>query len=287
VYNVLIDARFVQVIETSDVAVLGVTSVDDELFVLLNRDDNQVAVYNINDYKPQRHLHLPGFKPCYYMYSDMTSCVRNKCLYISDPINSSIQRFELTVKVNTIMKRIATKHISKWSVPGSPRGLSITPSYNLLVACCSPTSKLVELSADSGQCVREITLQADIKNLCHAVQLTTGQFVVCHGGENDPLHRVCLVDDDGKVTRSYGGQRGRGVGQLYWPSHLAVDEDSQFIFVDEQSSFSHKVVLLSPKLKFVRYFSEGLSRPQRLYFHHSTRRLYVGQLFSGVTAIQL
>jgi len=45
-------------------AVRGVTSVDDELFVLLHQDDNQVAVYSINDYQLLRHLNVPGFKGC-------------------------------------------------------------------------------------------------------------------------------------------------------------------------------------------------------------------------------
>jgi len=93
-----------------------------------------------------------------------------------------------------------------------------------------------------------------------------------------------MVDDDGRVTRSYGGECGSGVGQLNNPCHLAVDEDSQFIFVAEWHS--HRVVLLSPTLEFVREFSEGVSFPTRLYFHQTTRRLFVGlaaavlQLFS-------
>ena len=77
----------------------------------------------------------------------------------------------------------------------------------------------------------------------HSVQLTTEQFVVSHTGG---LHRVCVVGDDGKVTRSYGGQRGSDVGQLNGPCHLAVDKDSQFIFVADHSNA--KVVLLSPTL---------------------------------------
>jgi len=172
--------------------------------------------------------------------------------------------------------------MSKWSVPGSPCGLSVTPSANLLVACHLP-DRLVELSADSGQCVREIALKSDIECPLHAVQLTTGQYVVCHGGIHP--HRVCIVDDDGRVTRSYGGQSGAGVGQLNWPCHLAVDEDSQFVFVAD--SFNDRVVVFSPTLEFVRYISEGLSVPRRLYLHQATRRLYVGQLNHGVAVIQL
>ena len=194
---------------------------------------------------------------------------------MSDNGNSCIHRYDLR-----------SSDIIQWQVPGSPAGLSVTPSCNLLVTCREP-SKLVELSADSGQCVREITLQSDITNPCHSVQLTTGQYVVCHGFWDDNRQRVCLVGDDGEVTRSYGNQRGSDVGQLNCPRHLAVDKGSQSIFVADWGN--HRVVLLSPTLEFERYVCEkpSLSSPRRLYLHQTTRRLFVGQLFVGVTVIQL
>ena len=247
------------------------TSVDDELFVLLNRDNNQVAVYSINDYQLLRHLNLPTLTPC--ITNDMASCVRHKCLYMSEFTNCCIHRYHL-----------ARCAISKWSVRGKPCGLSVTPSCNLLVTCWCRPNKLVELSTDSGQCVREIALQSDIVNPRHGVQLTTSQFVVCHGGWVNSLHRVCLVGDDGKVTRSYGGQRGSDVGQLYNPYHLAVDKDSQFILVADRDN--RRVVLLSPTLEFVRYVSDRLSLPHQLYLHQATRRLFVGRWGGDVIVIQ-
>ena len=97
------------------------------------------------------------------------------------------------------------------------------------------------------------------------VQLTTGQYVVTF------RDRVCIVDNDGRVTRSYCGQCGSGVGQLTCvPRHLAVDEDSQFIFVAD--FFNDRVVVLSPTLEFVLYINERLSRPRRLHFHHARAR---------------
>ena len=72
-------ARVIKTISTDECA-LGVTSVDDELFVLLDRDNNQVAVYSMNDYQLLRHFNVPGFEPC--LFHDMTSCVRHKCLFI-------------------------------------------------------------------------------------------------------------------------------------------------------------------------------------------------------------
>ena len=201
---------------------------------------------------------------------------------MSDPGNSCIHRYVL-----------ASSAISKWPVQGKPLALSVTPSCNLLVTCQDGrgrnTCKLVELSADSGQSVREIALQSAIASPWHSSQLTTGQYLVCHGGGSSDLHRVCVVGDDGKVTCSYGGQCGADVGQLNNPCHLAVDmavdKDSQFIFVADNNN--NRVVLLSPTLEFVRYVIGLSSCPLRLYFHQATRRLFVGQWDGVVTVIHL
>ena len=274
---------------STDYWVRGVTSVGDELFVLLQRDANQVAVYSINDYQFQHHIQLRELKHCYFM----TSCVQHKCLYMSDEDNKYIHRYDLSSgpsKVITPVKRFTDKRISKWSVPGKPRGLSVTPSsYNLLVACWEDdkSCKLVELRAERGQVEREITLQSDITDLHHAVKLKISQYVVCHGDINT-LHRVCMVDAAGIVTRNYGWELGSGVGQLNNPRHLAVDEDSQFIFVAD--CLNHRVVLLSPMLEFVREFSEGVKDPRRLYFHNTTnttQRLFVGNSYGDVAVIEL
>jgi len=117
----------------------------------------------------------------------------------------------------------------------------------------------------------------------HGVQLTTGQYVVCHGLNSSDLHRVCVVGDDGIVARSYGGQKGSDVGQLNCPRHLAVDKDSQFIFVADGSNDS--VVLLNPTLEFVRHIGgKQLSDPRRLHFGNK-HRLFVAQQ-RDVTVVQ-
>ena len=243
------------------VAVKGVTSVGDELFLLLKATPvsgflncvlfptiNRLAVYSVIGYQPLRHVNFSRD----IEFNDMTSCVRHKCLYMSDDYRC-IHRYHL-----------ASKTISKWPVPCKPVSLSVTSSCNLLVTCRGP-NKLVELSADSGQCVREIALQSDIVDPWYAVQLTAGRYVVCHGVIQvytrslfrtyirHELNRVSVVGDDGKVTRSYDGCCQCKVGQLNWPCHLAVDEDSLFIFVADELNL--RVVLLSPTLKFVRSVS--------------------------------
>ena len=129
--------------DDNDDDILGVTSVHDELFVLRERNDNQVAVYSINDYQLVRHLNVPEFEAD--SDSDMTSCVRHKCLYMSDPDNGCIHRYELRPTLTAEIKRFvgASSAISKWSVLGRPVGLSVTRSCNLLVTC-HYANKLVE-----------------------------------------------------------------------------------------------------------------------------------------------
>jgi len=247
------------------------TSVNDELFVLLHRDHNQVAVYSINDHHILRYLNLHELKP--HEHSDLTSCVRHKCLYMSDCDIRYVHRYDLTSNAKrSAIWWLAGSNTSttKWPVPGKPCSLSVTPSCNLLVTCRRP-NKLVELSADSGQCVREIALHSDVDGPWQGVQLTTGQYVICHG---DSLQRVCIVDDNGRVTRSYGSHFGPSNSRQFWPSYVAVDQNSQFIFVADQGN--DRVVLLSPMLEFVRCISEELSDPNRLYLHHATRGLFVG-----------
>lgn len=235
-----------------------------------------MAVYSLKDhYRLQRHLSIAGFET--QINSDMTSCAHNKCLYVSHPDNMRVHRYDPS---NTLL--------CQGKVPGKPCGLSVTPtSCNILVTCQGPPNKLVELGSETGHYLREITLQADIEWPQHAVQLTTGQFVVCHGAEHDTsLYRVCVVDDAGRVARSYGGQRGHGIGQLNCPCHVAVDNDSQYIFVADHRN---RVVSLRPTLELVRCVggTPVSWSPLRLHFHHATRRLYVGHgiLFNGRVAV--
>ena len=139
-------------------------------------------------------------------------------------------------------------------------------------------------------CIRD---SSDIVRPQHSIKLNTGQFLVSYRGtdlyrgfRNVCIHRVSLVGDNGKVTRSYGYAGGSDVGEMNMPRHLAVDKDSHCVFVADRDNA--RVVLLSPTLEFVRYVIEGLTDARRLYFNQATRRLFVGQGDTRpVTVIQL
>jgi len=205
--------------------VLGLTSVDDELFVLLHQDVHQVAVYSTSDYKLLRYFNLPGFKQ--HQFNDIVSWVRHKCLFMSDFESECVHRCDLV-----------RRDTSKWDVR-RPRSLSVTPTGNLLVTSWGRyfwfwPDRLLELSAVSGECLRKITLRSGPAEYpAHGVQLPNGQFAVCFTSSG--LYQVRVIDAEGQLTHTYGGKL-YNPDSKHCPYHLAVDSDSQAIFVSADSS---------------------------------------------------
>jgi len=238
-----------------DKPILGLTTLNNELFVRY-QCHTDITVYDTESYSLQRHLRVPGLGSV----KDMTSCERNQCIYIADQVNEVVHRIE---NKNTI---------TQWSVIGEPSGLSVNSRCNLLVTCFNE-SKLKEFTTD-GKLIRVISLQSDVVHPSHSVELTTDRFIVCHGYGKDPMHRVCLVDSSGRVLQSYGGMKLPGFQlseKMSTPIRLAA---SGFLFVADCGN--HRVLMLSPRLRFLREAVSGLRGPMRIWLDERTSRLYIG-----------
>jgi len=249
-------------------AVIGLTCLGDELFILHERDDNQVEVYSAETYPALRQFTVHGLVK--HFFHDMISCAQLNCLYISDPDNSCIHKSKPSGEV-----------IAKWPLSAAPYGLSLTPSNNILVIC-PDSCKLLELCSESGKCIRQVQLQSDIRYLMHAIQLTAQYYFLSYT-DGDKLARVCVVDVDGQVSPSYGRHPGFDVTQLNGLYHMTTDQHN-FIFVGDIEK--HRVVLLSPSLELVRHI-DLQQEPIKLYLDRVTRRLYVGHQSGDVTIIQV
>jgi len=238
--------------------VRGVTTLDDELFLL--REQGQVEVYDVITYLLLRCLTVPNFG----VLDDMTSCKQYRCVYISDFGVKCIHRLD------------SQGAATQWPVNDIPHCISVNKAYQVLVVCRF-VRKIKEFSTH-GELLRELTLPHDVTHPWHAIQLTSGQFVVCHGFNVDADYRVCTIRADGHETvRAHGGQRGPGAGQYKLPVHLAVD-DNEFVFVADCEN--RRVTLLSPTLDFVRHVvSHNKLKwgPYRLLLDVPRRRLYVAE----------
>jgi len=235
----------------------GVTSLGEEIYLLRWKRVDAVEVYDVISYRLLRCLTVPNAGG----YSDMTSCANLLCLYISDPYVECIHRLDLH------------GNAERWPVSDKPARLSVNANHNLIVTC-RDFGKIKEFSP-RGELLRDVILPDDVTNPQHAIQLTSGQFIVCHGDSDDRVHRVCKISSDGRhVVQSHGGHRGSDTGQYDEPVHLAVD-DNEFVFVVD---CNRRVTLLSPTLEYVR---QVVSRDQlkcwpfRQCLDVQRRRLYV------------
>jgi len=234
-----------------------VTSLGEEIYLLRGKDIDQVEVYDVISYRLLRCLTVPNAGG----FSDMTSCEHFLSLYIADPFVECIHRLYLQGNATV------------WLVNDFPTGLSVNADHNLIVTC-NKVRKIKEFSP-RGDLLRDVTLPDDVINPGHAIQLTSGQFVVCHGDLDDPIHRVCKISLDGCIVQSHGGQPGSNVGQYKVPNHLAVD-DNEFVFVVDV--INRRVTLLSPTLDYIsQVVSRDLFRwwPHTLCLDVQGRRMYV------------
>jgi len=239
--------------------VRGVTSLDDYLYLLRgNKSSEQIEVYDIDLYRLVRSLTVSGLGD----RRDIVACGHNRCAYISDLTHDSVHRVALPDATMT-----------HWPVNDEPAGLSLTHRHGVLVSCCE-VRKIKEFSTD-GQLLHVLTLPQDVVSPRHTVQLSSGQFIVCHGNIAGPLHRVCLIGSDGSVIKSFGGPKGSDSQHVNTPVHMAVDRN-EFVFVVD--AYNDRVLLLSPQLTFVRHVMSRrrlLWWPLRVHLDSDRGRLYV------------
>jgi len=242
-------------------AVAGVTSLDNKIFLLRGKESDQVEVYDVITYCLQRCLTVPNAR----RFIDMTSCEHFHCLYIADPNGECVHRLDIG------LHGAATQ----WPVNHEPSCLSVNAAHNVVVTC--PAIRKIKEFSSHGDLLRELTLPDDLINPWHTIQSRSGQFIVCHGDDDDPIHRVCMVSADGyHIVHSHGGQWGSDIGLYNVPRHLAVDSDNECVYVVDVNN--RRVTLLSPTLSYIRQVvsSDKLKwQPYRLYLDVQRRHLYV------------
>jgi len=238
--------------------VRGVTSLAGEIYVLRDKERDQVEVYDVITFCLQRCLTVPNSRS----FADMTSCEHYCCIYISDGCDECIHRLD------------AQGAATQWPVNDKPNCLSVNAQHNLLVTC--PVARKIKEFTTDGHIVYTVCLPGDVINPFHTVQSRSGQFFVCHGSIGDAVHRVCMISADGRhIVHSHGGQSDSHTGQYDVPAHLAVD-NNEFLFVVDL--VNRRVTLLSPTLHYVRQVvsrDQLKWRPRRVYLDTQKRYLYV------------
>jgi len=192
--------------------VTAVTSLGDDVFVA--RHKSQVEVYDAVTLTLQRCLIVFGRS------RSLAACPINYCLYACGFDDDRVHRVELS----------GSNAVKKWSVDGGPVALSVNSEHNLIVAFCD-ADRLQEYTTH-GSLVGEICLPTGVTDPWHAIQLSTGDYVVSRCISPG---MVSVVGVDGKVVRSYGQSQTSNVGQMKYPSSLVVTKNDDILVTDERN----------------------------------------------------
>jgi len=242
-------------------SVPGIASLGSQLFLLKERLPI-VEVFNTANFSRVSEIQVPDLKIGYGMVASEFF----NCLYINDA-HGFIHMVNLT-----------DRYVKKWSVGSSSSGISITRNHNLLVTL-PEHGKLEEYTTD-GRLVKSIQLNESIIIPRHAIKLTNGNFVVCHGsGPGIEMIRVVTVDVSGRIINSYGGAHGTGYGRIDGPGDLAVDEFDNVLLADYGKSRLHLLASDMTHLGDVILLDQQLFGPFRLYFDDVSKLLYVVEFF--------
>lgn len=221
----------------------GMTILGKELF-LLHGDSSAIEVYDSDEYRLIRTMTIAHKDSANLCYMYIASCNQNNCIYIVRDNHQYTHKAIL--KVNP-----SGKLIKEWSTCGDNGRLSVAYDANVILAVLE-MNKLNEYTPD-GRLIRELQLSTDagIVHPWHAIKLPNNQYLVSHGSRHhkDPLHRVCIVDDEGNIRLSFGGKKGSTKRNMDGPMQLTVDGNGYIIVNDTKNA---RVLLLSPNLDYVQ-----------------------------------
>lgn len=182
---------------------------------------------------------------------------------------------------------LSTGHqISRWSVEGLPRGMSVNADNNLVITTTSKKSSNLQriLEYDgNGRLLCRVNIH-ERSPINHAVQLNRNQFI-CSGSIvfSVELNR-CWTDRNGvtecdTVVKHATGSR-TSTGE---PSHFVVDRNGLIFTANRNGTdMNNKIVVLKPTLKLSHevILSDDERTVQvldKLHLDESRDRLFVGE----------
>jgi hypothetical protein len=240
--------------------VYGLTSLDNKLFVVYDLSPIIYVYATQSSYIQLAYIHVNGLSDPW----DIAACSINNCLYVGgkDDVGS-----HCVWKVKTDHKDF--KWLERF---GSGQSLSVTSEGHILMLVRSEPHK-VDIYDTGGIKLQSLHLPRDITSAWHAVQTANKHFIVCHGYDKGQ-HRVCEVNNEGVIVKSYGGSAGFEF-RLRGPERIIQDSEERVFVADTDND---RVVLLDKQLNIQRVLLTWSrdSGPSHLFYDRVTSKLIVG-----------
>ena len=205
---------------------------------------------------------------------DMVASKLSRSIFISDRGNRCLWRIQMP-----------GREISRWKGDGRPDNMSISSSDVLVVRVVRDGRLYLNLYRSSDvMLIESISLPTEMRGLCHAVQLSNGNFIISHSMNDQDVFLISELSVDGrKFIRSFDPRSFASIELDGWkPYHLSIDEDGNIFIADFNND---RVVLLNSRWTDVQILlnrdQHSIKSPLRLCYIREKQQLIVGQWRSG------
>lgn len=191
--------------------------------------------------------------------NDIVACSVNACLYTSSGHDCRI------VKVNPIFHKVSYSWVSH---VGTPTGLSVTRTGNVIV-CCPKECKVSEYTF-IGQLLNSFDFGFTAEGPGHAIQLSGDRYIACYDRPDGRVSTVHCLGTIGLLAAKLNSIK------LTNPCHIAVDSCDQVLIVERGCT---RIILANPTLDrhiVLLDTDEGSPAPTRIFLSEATGRLLVG-----------
>ena len=240
---------------------------------MVHRSSNIVYVHldqESIDGSKDRNIELEGMKDPW----DMVASKLSRSIFIIDYGNECLWRIQMP-----------GREISRWEVDGIPYSMLISSSDVLVVVGVRDRRGYLNLYRSSDvMLIESIPLPTEMKVLCHAVQLSNGNFIISHSMDDPDVFLISELSVDGrKFIRSFDPRSFASIGLGDWaPYYLSIDEDGNIFIADNNND---RVVLLHSRWTDVQILlnrdQHSIESPGRLCYIREKQQLIVGQRSSG------
>lgn len=231
------------------------------MFVVFE-NSQEIEVYESVTFSRQSNLTIKEMT--YPLDITSSKMMKSFYVYVTDPDNDDGECSILRISHNGVLTQ-------QWETNGG-RG-RISSFESSVILCLNEKHQICEYSGD-GKFLRTVSLSPalGLKHPLHALKVTSMHFLVSHGVVASDLHRVCVVDLDGKVVKEFSEWTKvrliNSIEKMNVPICLAENSD-RFIIVAERDN--KQILLLNSVLKFKRRLivseDDGLKyHPTRLAF---------------------
>ena len=287
-----LDGRIKIKAESGFGGVAGVTWLENKIYVVC-WESNRIFVFS--DQKPfdrleKDEIEIKEMKNPW----DITASRGRRSIFISDWDEASKCLWKIQME---------DKQVSRWKMDGSPYGLSITSSDELLVVVWESDGRdYLYIYRSSDVCrLKRISFPMKIKDAFHAVQSSNGNYIILYGTgewiESDEEENafeggkvikrkkrrrsVNLVSEmtvDGSIVRTFNPSSFESIPSKWNPRHLSIDSDDNIFIADVKGD---RVFLLNSQLTDLQILltkdRHRIVRPSSLCYLREKQQLIVGE----------